>query len=291
MAHFKDPAIGCVCGQIIAHDHSAELFHASSGNNAANSPDSTIAANTLNSTSAANSTDITNAADRTSAASTLNTTSTADTTVKSWAFDAAIRHMETRVASVIGAHGPLFAIRRHLHKAVPVDLIDDFYVSMLILFDGHRVVQADDFVGFKTVALRRKDEYDRKVRIACQSYNVHKAIRPALRQQPLLIRYLYASHKTLRWTTIFSLMLAVVFGAFALIAAGNAVLLGWMVGLAAVILVPGCMGVKPFNRVIDALLPFIANGMGIIKSLQGHKYQTWASPASARRGVQSVPEY
>ena len=267
MEHFKDPTIGCVCGQIIAHDHSAAVLQASGGNNAADTQDST------------------------SAPDTSNSTSTADTTVRSWAFDAAIRRMETRVASVIGAHGPLFAIRRHLHKAVPVDLIDDFYVSISILFDGHRVVQADDVVGFKTVAKRRKDEYDRKVRIACQAYNVHKVIRPALRQQPLLIRYLYASHKTLRWTTIFSLILVAVFGALALISAGYVIFLGWMVGVAALILVPGCLGIKPFNRVIDALLPFIANGMGIIKSLQGHKYQTWASPASAREGTQSVPEY
>ena len=214
-----------------------------------------------------------------------NTTSTADISVKSWAFDAAIRRLETRVASVIGAHGPLFAIRRELHKAVPEDLIDDLYLSMAILIDGHRVVQADDVVGLKTVAKQRKDEYARKVRIACQAFNVHKEIRPALRKQPLLIRYLYASHKTLRWTTIYSLIVAFVFAACALISAGFVVPLLWLSAVFAALLFLGYLNVRPFNRVIDVLLPLIANGMGIIESLRGKRYRTWASAASARSSL------
>ena len=243
ITHFQDPAIGCVCAQIIAHDHPSE--------NSSNQSDN----------------------------------STADTSVKSWAFDAAIRRMETQVASVIGAHGPLFAIRRELHKVVPVDLIDDFYVSMSILFSGHRVVQADNVVGFKTVAKERKDEYLRKVRIACQAFNVHRAIRPALKQQSLLIQYLYASHKTLRWTTIYSLFFAAIFGFFALVSAGFVGLAVWAIALATGCVFLGYLGVKPFNRMVDALLPFVANGVGIIESVQGKKYQTWSSAASARDGA------
>ena len=246
ISHFEDPAVGCVCGQIIAHDHLAEKSYNRSS------------------------------------------TSTADTTVKSWAFDAAIRRMETRIASVIGAHGPLFAIRRELHKVVPVDLIDDFYLSISILFSGHRVVQADDVIGFKTVAKERKDEYNRKVRIACQAFNVHRAIKSDLKQQPILIRYLYASHKTMRWTTSYSLLLAVVFGLFGLIATGSITLVVGIIGLLAVSIFLGYLGIKPFNRIIDVLLPFIANGMGIIKSLQGEKFQTWSSPASARDGASAT---
>ncbi len=243
ITHFQDPTIGCVCAQIVAHDHSADESSNQSNN------------------------------------------STADTSVKSWAFDAAIRRMETQVASVIGAHGPLFAIRRELHKVVPIDLIDDFYLSMSILFSGHRVVQADNVVGFKTVAKKRKDEYERKVRIACQAFNVHRAIRPALKQQPFLIQYLYASHKTMRWTTIFSLFIAATFSFFALISAGFITFVIWMSALALGSLFLGYLGIKPFNRIVDVLLPFVANGMGIIKSLQGKKYQTWSSAASARDGA------
>lgn len=243
ITHFQDPAIGCVCAQIIAHDHSAD--------NSSNQ----------------------------------NNNSTADTSVKSWAFDAIIRRMETQVASVIGAHGPLFAIRRELHKVVPVDLIDDFYLSMSILFSGHRVVQADNVIGFKTVAKERKDEYDRKVRIACQAFNVHRAIRPTLQQQPFLIQYLYASHKTMRWITIYSLWFAAIFGLFALISAAFIAVAIWMIVLVSGAVLLGHLGIKPFNRIIDAFLPFVANGVGIFKSLQGEKYQTWSSAASARDGA------
>ena len=241
--HFQDPAIGCVCAQIIAHDHSVDE------------------------------------------SSYQRSSSTADTSVKSWAFDASIRRMETQVASAIGAHGPLFAIRRELHNAVPIDLIDDFYLSMSILFSGHRVVQAENVVGFKTVAKERKDEYERKVRIACQAFNVHRAIRPALKRQPFLIQYLYAGHKTMRWTTIYSLFLAAIFSVLTLISAGFITLVIWISVLVTGSLLLGYLGIKPFNRIIDVLLPFVANGIGIIKSLQGKKYQTWSSAASARDGA------
>lgn len=209
--------------------------------------------------------------------------STAETSIRYWSFDAAIRNLETRVASTIGAHGPLFAVRRTLHEPVPIHLIDDFYVSMNVLHKGYRVVQADDVCGFKAVATHRGEEYARKVRIACQAYNVHRLLVPQLKRQTWLIRYLYAGHKFLRWNTIFFLTAAALLGSIALILS-----IGWKVvagawGLLAFFILLGVAGLRPFTHGIDAMTALIANGAGIIQSLRGENYRTWSSAQSARR--------
>jgi len=214
-------------------------------------------------------------------------TATADTSIRYWAFDAMLRALESEVASVMGAHGPLFAIRRKLHEPAPDELFDDFWVSMAILYAGHRVVQADAFVGFKAIANKQADEYTRKTRIACQSYNIHRRLLPRLRQQSFLIKYCYLSHKTLRWMTIFSLLSFALFATIAFISGGLAwfavlawISLGLLVGL-------GAMSIKPFDRVFSALAALVANGRGVIQSLRGTTYQTWSPVKSAREASHS----
>lgn len=212
-----------------------------------------------------------------------NTASTIETSAGYWSFDAFVRYVETKVASAIGAHGPLFAIRSTLHEPVPTHLIDDFYVSMTVLNKGYRVVQANDVCGFKAVATRRSEEYARKVRIACQAYNVHRLLVPQLKRQTWLIRYLYAGHKLLRWNTIFFLTAAALFGSIALMLS-----IGWEIVagawcLLALFILLGVAGLRPFSHGIDAMTALIANGAGIIQSLRGASYQTWSSAQSARR--------
>ncbi len=234
LRHFDDPAIGCVCGRIIAVSSTDQL------------------------------------------------TATADTSIRYWAFDALIRELESDTASVIGAHGPLFAIRRALHEPAPPELFDDMWVSLAILYAGHRVVQARDFVGFKAIASKGADEFTRKTRIACQSVNIHRLLAPRLRRQPLLIRYCYASHKVLRWATIYSLSLAGLFATVAALTAGYwlPAMIFWLLVATAVAL--GFTGIRPFAQINSALAALIANGLGIIQSLRGITYQTWSPVKSAR---------
>ncbi len=209
-------------------------------------------------------------------------TATADTSIRYWAFDAMLRRLESEVASVMGAHGPLFAIRRSLHEPPPAELFDDFWVSMAILYAGHRVVQAEDFVGHKAIASKQSDEYTRKTRIACQSFNIHRGLLPRLKQQSWLIRYCYFSHKTLRWLTIFSLSGFALFATLAAASAGMTVFAASAWGLSGLGLALGLAGLRPFDRVFSALAALVANGRGVIQSIRGTTYQTWSPVKSAR---------
>ena len=208
---------------------------------------------------------------------------TASTSKRYWAFDATVRDLESRVASVIGAHGPLFAIRRSLHSPAPVEYFDDFFVSMDILLKGHRAIQSDEFVAYKAVATKRGDEFRRKIRIACQSFHIHRLLAPRLRQQSALIRYCYASHKTLRWLTIFSLAAAALAGTGWMIATGLGLyaLSAWL--LFGALMALGSLHVRPFSAGYEVMCALVATGIGVLQSMRGVVYQTW-TPANSARG-------
>ena len=57
-----------------------------------------------------------------------------------------------------------------------LDRIDDFYVSLLLLCQGHQVVRASDVRAYELSAVDRRDEFWRKVRIACQAFNVSREV-------------------------------------------------------------------------------------------------------------------
>ena len=202
-----------------------------------------------------------------------------------WRLEEATKELESQTGSTMGADGSIFSIRRALHAPPPPDLIDDMFVSLSILCAGHRVVRAADAFAYEETASKADDEFRRKVRISCQAFNVHRALRPRLRQMPALDRYKYVSHKLLRWFSVYCLAAA---GVFYL--AGLAALAAWPV-LAASVLV-GALGLGgavlapngPFGKLLSILSALLATGLGVVRSVQGQRFQVWTPPASARAG-------
>ena len=111
---------------------------------------------------------------------------TASTGSAYWRLEEAIKDLESRTGSTMGADGSIFAIRRELHHAAPPDIIDDMYVSMSILCDGYRVVRASDAIAYEETVSRPQEEFRRKIRIACQAFNVHRHLWPRLKTLSLL---------------------------------------------------------------------------------------------------------
>ena len=130
---------------------------------------------------------------------------TAETGSRYWRLEERIKALESASGSVMGADGSIFAIRRRLHRPPPPDLIDDMFVSLSVLCGGARIVRAADARAYEESVSRPAEEFRRKIRIACQAFNVHRALRPALRRMPLVDRYKYVSHKLLRWLAIYLL--------------------------------------------------------------------------------------
>lgn len=200
-----------------------------------------------------------------------------------WRLEEAIKTLESATGSVMGADGSIFALRRAVHEPPPPDLIDDMYVSLAALCSGHRIVRVADALAYEEAVSRPGEEFRRKVRIACQAFNVHRALWPRLRRLSALDLYKYVSHKLLRWLTAGLLAAGAVCVLAALAVAqawwllGAAILAG---GAAAGALATARGGLLATGR--DVLGAFIATGIGVWRSWRGDRFQTWSPPASAR---------
>ena len=200
-----------------------------------------------------------------------------------WRLEEKIKELESCTGSTMGADGSIFAIRRVLHHAPPPFIIDDMFVSLSILCDGHRVVRAADALAYEATVSRPGEEFRRKIRISCQAFNVHRLLWHRLRHLPPFDRYKYVSHKLVRWLSGYlqATAAATFLAGLALIGAwatlGGCVAAGLALLLLALARPSGRIG-----RLLDIGVAFAATSLGVIRSLRGERFQTWTPPASAR---------
>jgi cellulose synthase/poly-beta-1,6-N-acetylglucosamine synthase-like glycosyltransferase len=211
-------------------------------------------------------------------------TATASSGSAYWRFEEAIKKLEMESGSMVGADGSIFAIRRALHQPPPDHIIDDLYVSLMILCGGHRVIQASDALAYEESVESAREEFRRKVRIACQAFNVHRLLWPQLRKLDGITLYKYVSHKLLRWFTIYLLAIAAVAFEAALIVAGHAEIAAALLACAAAALLLGCVSsMRPFAQIAGIIAALTGTGLGVWRSLRGERYQTWTPAASIRK--------
>ncbi|NYZ16655.1 glycosyltransferase [Azospirillum sp. RWY-5-1] len=200
-----------------------------------------------------------------------------------WRHEEWVKQLESDTGSVLCADGSIFAVRRALYPAVPSDIIDDFYVSLSILCDGYRIVRAPDALAWEQSTTASGDEFRRKVRIACQAFNVHRLLWPRVVQRGAFTVYKYVSHKLLRWLGAFSLAASGGFAfAFLVTVFGwEAALLTTLGGVTALAL-GHALRVGPVRRVTEILSAFAATALGVVKSFRGERFQTWTPAGSVR---------
>jgi cellulose synthase/poly-beta-1,6-N-acetylglucosamine synthase-like glycosyltransferase len=206
-----------------------------------------------------------------------------------WRFEEALKRLESRSGSMVGADGSIFAVRRELRRAPPDHIIDDMYVSLMVLVAGFRVIQVHDAKAYERSVTNAAEEFGRKVRIACQAFNVHRLVWPQLRRLDALTRYKYVSHKLLRWLCIYFLAAAALLFLAALASAGR---LEWAVAAVVIAAIGAVLGarwsIKPFAQIVDLLTALAGAGLGVWRSLRGERFQTW-QPASSIRKARGVP--
>lgn len=198
-----------------------------------------------------------------------------------WRLDEKLRALESRTGNVMGADGSIFSIRRALYPVFPDTVLDDFTVSMSVVFAGTRLIKAPDVIAFEKGVSERKDELRRKIRIGARSYHTHAYLRPQLRKMAAIDRFKYRSRKLLRWFGGVYLALG---GVFALAAVAS---ISIPLGLAALVLLAVAGGLSvyvsrgPLAKIGDAVLATFATLIGIFRGMRGQTMATWA-PAKSR---------
>lgn len=199
-----------------------------------------------------------------------------------WRLEEALKRRESRVGSIMGADGSIFAVRKALYPQVPPHLLDDMTASMSVTFEGRRLIHADDVLAYEKNATSGADEFRRKRRIACRSFNTHRYLWPRIcRHYGAADIYKYLSHKLLRWLGLVPLVIGGLSGVAGLVLAGYPGLALAGCGLAVVALALGMAGAPLFGGLYQILSSIVATFLGVIDSLAGKTYQTW-TPALSR---------
>lgn len=201
-----------------------------------------------------------------------------------WRLEEAIKQLESDTGSVIGADGSIYAVRRALFRPIPEDMIDDMYLSMRVLCEGYRITRAADVFAYEKSVTESDEEFRRKIRISCQAFAAHRALRPAIARLSRLNRYKYYSHKLIRWFTGYTLT----FAALCFIA-GIVTAWGWPVALGSVVLAAAFATIghlakfRPVILATDILSSFTATAIGVWKALKGDRIRTWEPAGSIRK--------
>lgn len=119
-----------------------------------------------------------------------------------WKYESALKRLDDRLYSAVGAAGELFAIRSNLFQEMPSDtLLDDFVLSLKIAQQGYKIAYCKDAYATETASLNMKEEEKRKVRITAGGLQSIWRLRSLFNifRYPVL-SFQYISHRVLRWT-------------------------------------------------------------------------------------------
>jgi cellulose synthase/poly-beta-1,6-N-acetylglucosamine synthase-like glycosyltransferase len=90
-----------------------------------------------------------------------------------WSYELWLRRHESRIDSMLGATGALYAIRRALWKPLPSDaILDDVLIPMRIILQGYRVVYEPEAIVFDRLSGQVPDEFSRKVRTLAGNFQL-----------------------------------------------------------------------------------------------------------------------
>lgn len=119
-----------------------------------------------------------------------------------WKYESALKDLDDRLYSAVGATGELFAIQTRLFEQMPSDtLLDDFILSLRIAAKGYKIAYCKEAYATETTSLNMKEEEKRKIRIAAgglQSVWRLRGLFNIFRYGMLSFQYI--SHRVLRWT-------------------------------------------------------------------------------------------
>lgn len=118
-----------------------------------------------------------------------------------WRYESFIKDLDSRLYSVVGAAGELYAIRRDLYEVIPDDtLLDDFVLSLKVAQKGYKIAYCPQAYATEYSSESMKEEEKRKVRIAAGGLQSVWRLRSLLNIFRYgILSFQYISHRVLRW--------------------------------------------------------------------------------------------
>jgi cellulose synthase/poly-beta-1,6-N-acetylglucosamine synthase-like glycosyltransferase len=125
-----------------------------------------------------------------------------------WDYENLLKQKESEVYSILGATGGVYAVRRHLYKALPTSkaVTDDFLIPLNILKQGYRTKYEREARAYEKGMDSIEAEFRRKVRIGAQNFTTISEFASLLHPRAGFVSFALWSHKIIRWCVPFLLI-------------------------------------------------------------------------------------
>lgn len=116
-----------------------------------------------------------------------------------WKYEKYLRKTESRIGSMLGATGAIYAVRRKLFKDVPQDmLVDDMFIPLTIIRQGYRAVFDPKAVAYDMPSNTGLQEVKRKARTLAGNFQIFAKFPDLLFSISSPIAWQLFSHKFMR---------------------------------------------------------------------------------------------
>jgi len=191
----------------------------------------------------------------------------------------ALQENASRLYSMVGADGAMYALRRDLFQPPPSDtLIEDFVIPMEVIRQGRRVVFEPSAWGVEQGSMSLKEEFRRKTRIGAGAMQCLLRGNGWPGRAPARAWFVFLSHKLLRWISPVLGALALAVALLSMHQTASKIVVGGFLLLS--LAAASRMLLRRSLRALDAPFYFlfgqIAAGIGLIKGLTGKQSVLWA---------------
>ncbi len=199
-----------------------------------------------------------------------------------WRYEVFIKRLESKIQSVLGANGSIYAIKKKLYFPLSKYRGDDFELPIRVAQQGYGVVWEPEAVSFEETSKTIKEEFKRKTRIVGWVWtSTLILLKDSFKKRQFLLVFQLISHKILRW--LVGLFLALIFSI-------NFFLLdkSLYLGLLVIQITFYSLGIWGYfkekrgeksNKLINVMYYFcainLAAVLGIFKTILGKQKPTW----------------
>jgi cellulose synthase/poly-beta-1,6-N-acetylglucosamine synthase-like glycosyltransferase len=208
-----------------------------------------------------------------------------------WGYEKFLKNCESRLGSLIGVSGCLYAVRRSSQARLAKDMIDDFVIATEIHLQGLRTVYEPAAIAIEDTNHRGKDELRMRVRVIEQTMT---ALRRYCEILNPVVHGMYAlqmiCHKVLRYTVPLWLVTAFISSAFLVTSSElfTLIFLGQVSFYATAFM--GLLGDRLGVRLGPLSIPYyfvlvnFAAVKAYLKFLRGEKHVVWEPMRDTRDG-------
>ena len=196
-------------------------------------------------------------------------------------YEMALRRLESRVSSLIGASGSFFSVRKSLCDTWIDDMSSDFYLPLTCYIKGYRSILDERAIGHYSVLHDPSREFQRKLRTIVHGLEVLFHFKKVLNPFKYGIYSIQLiSHKLCRWLVPFAMIAALVCNIL-LLPYGTAYQMLFVIHFATYVLAGFAFLYKPVQSLTLFKVPlfFVMANLSILiawyKFLRGEKYVVW----------------